>query len=340
MNRIRMSKEIACIENIFLENAQYRLGLREQKVILYLVANTDPFADNFTEHIIPIKELEAILKNDGKKWGGIYQEMENFCADVSTKQITFPSGLSINDRELKGYINWFQSVRPVENKNGELCIRFLFSTDLKPFLLRLREYAKINRMEVANMRSSYSIRLFQICKALREKLRKHKTVATTTFEVNELKKMLGLYDAKKDKYKYAKFSDFKKKVLSVAEREINELTSIFIEIHTIRNSKRQITDIRFNVYDNDNKSDSLATKKRKKLYRTIIGKNNDYTSVNLLLFKKEFPKTFLEFKIKIEADIRALEKNGTTLPNKETMLNDHVASLALEFTREKLKNIA
>ncbi|MCB9352527.1 MAG: replication initiation protein [Lewinellaceae bacterium] len=237
----RMSRNIARIENRFIFNAQYKLGLREQKVLLYLIANIDPRKSAFEECIIPVKELEEILKSDGKKWGGIYQEMRDFCKGIISKQITFNSDILVDGRPMEGYINWFQSVRPVIVDEG-VCIRFLFSEDLKPFLLQLKEYAQINRLEVAHMRCQYAIRLFQIFKAASEKQKQFREVVALSYKVKELKRLLGLEG------KYTRFNNFRQRVLDVALEEINQQTSIFAEMDYIRNSKSKIIGLRFHIY--------------------------------------------------------------------------------------------
>ena len=68
----KQSNKIARIENKFIFNAQYKLTAREQKVILYLISNIDPRRqERFHEQVISVKELESVLKADGKKWGGL-----------------------------------------------------------------------------------------------------------------------------------------------------------------------------------------------------------------------------------------------------------------------------
>ena len=239
------SQEIARIENTFILHAQYRLGVREQKVILYLIAQIDPTKETFEERIIPVRELESMLKTDGRKWGGIYREMEDFCENIISKRITFNTDVLVENRPFKGRINWFQSVVPMYNEGGEVCIRFLFASDLKPFLLQLKEYAQINRLEVARMRSAYSIRLFQIFKALREKQRKYRHIVEVNYEVSELKKLLLIEE------QYARFNNFRQRVLEVACAEINQQTTISVEMDFVRNSAKEVSHVRFSIRDND-----------------------------------------------------------------------------------------
>ena len=274
MDGKRMSKNIARIENRFIFNAQYKLGLREQKVLLYLIANIDPRKNAFEECIIPVKELEEILKSDGKKWGGIYQEMRDFCKGIIGKRITFNSEILLDGQPFEGYINWFQSVRPVIVNDG-VCIRFLFAEDLKPFLLQLKEYAQINRLEVAHMRCQYAIRLFQIFKAASEKQKQFRDVVTLSYKIKELKQLLGLED------KYARFNNFRQRVLDVAMEEINRQTSIFAEMDYIRNSKSRVVGLKFYVYPNNKKAEP------QQLSLGIDTEKFDYT-----VFKKRFSRVY------------------------------------------------
>jgi hypothetical protein len=241
-----VSNKIARIENKFIFHAQYKFTSREQKVILYLIANINPKQERFIEQIIPVRELEQVLKSDGKKWGGLYEEMRKFAKRIRTKGIEFDTNILIDGRRFPAYINWFQSVVPVQREDGEICIRFLFSQDLEPFLLSLNQYAKINRLEIAPMKSGFSIRMFQIFRAHRDRMAKHEDVSRLNYDVEGLKNLLGISGS------YTEFRDFNKRVLNVVTREVNDNSSIFvIDIEKNRNSKRQITDITFVFRDQE-----------------------------------------------------------------------------------------
>jgi len=232
--RTNTSNKVARIENRFIFNAQYQLTAREQKVILYLISNIDPKSQKrFHEQVISVKKLESVLKADGKKWGGLYEEMQNFTDRILEKKIRFPTDLEIDGRSFPGKINWFQSVMPVRNKEQEVSLRFLFAEDLKPFLLQLNEYAQINRLEAALMKSGHAIRMFQIFKAQRDRMRRHEKVSKLTYEVDSLKAILGIGS------KYPRFNSFRERVLDVIKKEINKFTSLeLINLVYTRTGKR------------------------------------------------------------------------------------------------------
>ena len=68
------NQHIARIENFFIYNAQYSLTAKEQKVILYLVAQIDPVRQSkLIEQVVPIKDLRRLLIEKGKKSGSFYE---------------------------------------------------------------------------------------------------------------------------------------------------------------------------------------------------------------------------------------------------------------------------
>ena len=239
--------KIARIENRFIFNAQYKLTAREQKVILYLIANVDPQKqERFHEQIISVKELESVLKDDGKKWGGLYEEMQDFTDRVPDKKIRFPTDLKIDGHAFPGKINWFQSVTPIRNAEGGVSLRFLFAEDLRPFLLQLNEYAQINRLEAAPMKSGHAIRMFQIFKAQRDRMRRYEKVSQVTYGVEDLKAVLGIEG------KYPRFNSFRQRVLDVVMTEINAHTSLNLQdIEYIRNGNRQVTELVFHISEKE-----------------------------------------------------------------------------------------
>lgn len=236
--------KLARIENNFIFNARYQLNAREQKIILYLISNLDPRnQDDFHKQVVPLTELESLLKTENKKWGGIYKEMNDFSVRVISKYISFDSNFKINGKPMKGVISWFQSVIPVENECGEVCLEFMFSERLKPFLLSLNEYAKIHPLDVAPMKSGYAIRMYQIFRAERDRKRRYERISHLKYELNELKALLGVAD------KYSVLKDFRRRILDVVCKEINTHSpSISVDFEYLKKG-RKVNGIRFQVKD-------------------------------------------------------------------------------------------
>lgn len=181
-----------------------------------------------------------MLKSDGKKWGGLYAEMQAFTEKISRQQITFPSSVTIDGKALKGHINWFSHVMPVgERGKEEIGIEFEFSPILKSFLLQLKEYVQVDRLEISKMKNKYSIRLYQLLKAALQKQEKYKNILTRKISVEELREILV------DKDKYTTFKAFNQFLLKVAIKEINKFTSMNVEVKSIRGRSKKIETIEF-----------------------------------------------------------------------------------------------
>lgn len=235
--------KVARLENKFIFNAHYRLTANEQKIILFLASNIDVMQEDFQKQTIPVVILEKILNQDGKKWGSLYDRMQDFAGRIIGKHISFPTDFEIDGRKFPGYISWFQSIAPCRNSNGEVCLEFEFSNKLKPFLLQLKQYVQLNRIEIAPMKSGFSIRIYSILKAHRDKMRAHEKESTMTYTLDELKSVLGI------KGKYEAIDNFKRRVLNVAKKEINHNSStIKIDIKSIK-TNRKITGIKFLIQD-------------------------------------------------------------------------------------------
>lgn len=237
--------QVAAIANKFIQHARYKLTPREMKLILYMASLIRPEDSDFETYLVPVTEIESVLKADeDKKHGSFYERLDDLLDSVTSKKITFPTDFVLEGVRLRGHINWVAGAVPKSNEDGVLCVEFGFSPQMKPFMLGLKErFTRFELMEVARMKSSFSIRLFQMCKAFYyENIRHGRN--TMTVGVKELKARLGIQN------KYPDFRNFRRKVLDVAKDEINEKTRLNVELEYLRKSRR-ITDIAFIINEKE-----------------------------------------------------------------------------------------
>jgi plasmid replication initiation protein len=245
---------IARIDNTFVYNARYQLSAREAKVMLYLISKIDPIKQSqLNEQTISVKELEAILKGDGKKWGGLYEEMRTFQDRMMGRTITMPTDIEIDGKSFPGKMNWFQYIAPVRMDDGTIGMRFLFSQPLQPALLNLKEYVGVELLEVIPLKSSFSIRMFQIFRAHRNRLAKYQKKSHLRYELEELKSLLGVDS------KYEDYGNLKKRVLQPLETEISEHTSIKVTWKGIKKG-RNVEEIEFEFWDKSTRTTSPQQK--------------------------------------------------------------------------------
>lgn len=244
--------QIARIENFFIFNAKYNLTAKEQKVILYLIAQINPIKqERFHEQIVPIKDLQKLLIEKGKKNGSFYAEIEKFSDRIMEKRAYFDTEVELEGKRIPSRVNFFQSISPIHNEKGDICLEFLFSEKLKPFLLELKEYVGIDFKEVLMLNSGFSIRMYQIFRAHRDRMAKYERNSKLTYTLNELRSLLGVSD------KYEDWRNFKRIVLDKVKKEINAHTNIKMTFTTER-AGRKVIGVIFNFSDKD-RSRALAS---------------------------------------------------------------------------------
>jgi len=229
--KVHNKKEVARIENWFVFNSQYSLTAKEQKVVLFLISQISPQQKAFEEQSIRVTELKKLLET-GVKAGSFYSEMDRITKSLIARNIEFPTGIKYDGKALPGRINWFQSIVPMKKDEGDVVLEFIFSNRLKPFLLELQEYAQIDYKEAFALGSGFSIRMFQIFRAHRDKFAKYQRTSELKYGLDDLKQLLGIPG------KYDDFRNFRKRVLEVLVSEIKKETSINVSYETIKEGRR------------------------------------------------------------------------------------------------------
>ena len=250
------NNSIARVDNRFVFHARYHLSAREAKIILFLISKINPLQQqNLIEQTVSVKDIENFLKGDAKRWGGLYKELRLIRDSLVRKGVYIPTDIQIQGKNFDGYINWFQEIMPVYDETGNVALRFLFAKSLQPFLLNLKQYVAINLEEVNKLKSAFSIRIFQILKAYRDKIGKYQQRSQIKYHLDELKDLLGLTG------KYSDFRNFKKRILDMVCKEINEKTSISLHYQTIKEG-RFIKQINFEFSEKGKTSHSPTLSKQ------------------------------------------------------------------------------
>lgn len=239
-------KAVAKLENDFIVNAHYNLSAVEQKIVLFLASRLNPKSDKeFVQQIIPIKEIENFIWEKNKV-GNVYEYLHIVCTRLLNRTIFFPKGAIINGEKIYGGgIHWFQSILVKDTDKG-LSIEFMFSERMKPFLLELNQYVRLNVVEVMNMKGKHAIRMYQVFKAEREKTKKFRSITLVSYSLDELKTILNL----SGRYKVLK--DFRRNVLEPIEREINEYSEEISISYEYLKTRRKVTGVEFYIFDKKN----------------------------------------------------------------------------------------
>jgi plasmid replication initiation protein len=246
MSHNQMLDKVAKIDNTFIVNAQYRMTAKEQKILYYLISHLDPKNEkDFNTISVPIRQIEEALKESDKEWGGLYSEIDRLCMSLISKNIAFPTNVLVDGKPLRGRINFFSSIKPITDDNGQTLIEFSFSHSMKPFLLQLHHYVNIGVMEIVPMKNAHAIRMYSVFKSEKDRIKSIVNVFDMSYGLEELKTMLGIAD----KYQSEYFKNFKVNVLDKIKDDINtNVPSMSID-YTYIKTARKVTGVKFSVFD-------------------------------------------------------------------------------------------
>lgn len=252
---MRANKNIVTKSNMLIE-ANYKLTITEQKIVLYLVSKIRKDDDDFQIYTLPIKQFYELL---GYRGNPKYSEMKKITKNLIGKVVEIKEGKKLKQ------MSWLSYVEYNEN-NGT--VNLSFDPRLKPYLLQLkREFTSYKLKNIMELKSGYSIRIYEI-------LKKWQPIREVEIPLKELREMVGAAD------RYKEYHNFKKRVLKQAKMEIKEKTDISFEYEEIKKG-RSVVSIRFMIHPKD--------KNRIGEGEVINQKNDWFESLYIqldLLFKK------------------------------------------------------
>ena len=225
-HEVQANNNVVTKSNILIE-ANYKLTITEQKIVLFLVSKIRKDDDDFKTYTLPIKQFYELL---GYKGNPKYSEMKKITKNLIGKVVEIKE-----EKKLK-QMSWLSYVEYNENDGS---VNLSFDPRLKPYLLQLkREFTSYKLKNVMELKSGYSIRIYEI-------LKKWQTIKEIEIPLKELRKMVGATDT------YREYHNFKKRVLTTAQNEIEEKTDISFDYEEIKKGKRVVS-IRFMIHSKNN----------------------------------------------------------------------------------------
>jgi plasmid replication initiation protein len=205
-----------------LIEANYRLTVNEQKVILFVASKIQPSDQDFKIYTFSAKEFANMI---GLKGMSFYSELKKSTYEIMKKPI------QLNDGNKTHQMGWFSNITYNDNEGT---INFQFTPLLKPFLIDLqKEFTSYKIKNIAHLKSGYSIRLYEL-------LRQYGKIKTRTFGLEELRGKLGADDV------YPDYGNFKQRVLIPAQKELLNKTDLSFNFDEIRLGRR-VHKLKFNI---------------------------------------------------------------------------------------------
>lgn len=210
-----MSKELVVKANA-LNEAAYRLGLAEQRLILMAIVQGREAGINVNE-----KDEITIHADNYAATFNISKQAAYMALTESAKSL-IRRAFTYKFENKKGQLVYAQStwVQYIEYNESAASVKLIFSTKVVPFITQLeKQFTSYELQQVSNLTSTYAIRLYEL-------LMQWKSIkATPVFELEDFRTKLGV-----GVDEYVKMNNFKARVLDTAIKQINKHTDITIKV--------------------------------------------------------------------------------------------------------------
>ena len=260
---IQVDKNLEVKKADVVVKARYKLNPLSLKFITTLIAGlkrSDDINELYKFKVKDFKELAGLKRKD------LYWAVKEALKELLEKPIYIPKG-NENDNSFL-MLNWVASA---EYKEGEGIIEFEISNKLRPYLLEAQtKFLKYRLENILPLKSSYSIRMYEVLKDWLEMYKRYGNKAEKIEEVNILREMLEIPKT----YVYGML---KKRILEKAKSELAEHTDILFDYKEIKTG-RKVTHLHFFITENpknvqENYSIQENYFKSRKAFVTLLRKN-------------------------------------------------------------------
>lgn len=216
---LNFNNEIVVQHNNLVE-ARYRLSLQEKRLMLFLMSRIKPNDDSFKKIEISIYELSTIMGLDVKN---MYRDMLKVTKDMVGRVLSIRN----LDENYLLQVPWIASARYLY---GDGIVRFRISDELVPYLLKIKDQFTVIRLsDIMKFKSIYSIRIYEL-------LKQYESIGYRKIELDELRLSCGIPENRLNL-----IADFRRKVIEISQREINEKSDILINFNFIKKSRKFVS---------------------------------------------------------------------------------------------------
>jgi len=246
MARLLETKEDLIIrkpENIV--KARYKLSPLAIKFLSTIIANIKRSDSIDEEYILQVKDFQELTTQKTKR---IYELIEEALTDLLKNPLKIPLDTT---QEKFLMCNWISSAVYDTGK-----VSFLIDKRLRPYLLEVQEkFLKYKLENILPLRSSYSIRLYEILKDWYEMNNRYGNKAEKIIKVDELREMLEIPKS----YQYS--SHIKKLILNKSKKELEKHTDIIFDFEEIKTGRR-VTHLKIIIQDNPKKIQEIKPQEK------------------------------------------------------------------------------
>ena len=216
-----------------LVEASYSMTLEEKRLTMLMLSLIRQDDKEFQIYRLPIIDIGEYLCLSTHK---LYENIRRIAKTLRSRGVSIP-------KEGGGWLEtgWVSSAKYVpKGTNGAevACIDLRCDPEMMPYLLELKaQFSSYMLMNVAGLRSFYSIRMYEL-------LNSRRRLITYRVDIDELKRLLQI------ETKYPSYKDVRTRVLLPAQRELLEKTDLSFEFEDGAIRGRKVTSVLFHIKDN------------------------------------------------------------------------------------------
>lgn len=208
------------------------MTLQTARLIRLLVTQIAERDKDLKTYTCKITDLAKFLNIDSSN---LYKDIFKICECTMKSVVYIGTGNPKHPWEL---FHWVSTA----SYDGKGTLTLRLSDEIKPYVLELEKwFTQYKLKNILEFNSYYAIRLYEIIKC--EDGATGNMQSELEFEIEELRQY---FDCEK---KYKLFTDFKRKVIEVAVREINEKSDIWLK-PTYKKWGRAYTSVSFEIHVN------------------------------------------------------------------------------------------
>lgn len=220
--------------NEFVE-ARYKFDIWETRVFAYMLTLIKYTDKEFAEYKINVGDI--VKEFDLNKGGFVYDEIKKASEKLLTKRVQIERTTAEGVAEIVDTYLVVSTARPKEATKDNY-IKLRFHSDLKPFLLELKQrYLVYDIRNILSLTSIYSIRLFEL-------LKQYQKIGKRRFLIDELKLALSI-----EPDEYTLYGHFKNRIIKKAQQDLLEHTDIYFDFEE-ETEKKKVIAITFKINEN------------------------------------------------------------------------------------------
>ena len=209
----------------YLVEASYSLTLQEQRLILACLSKIDSRSEPEKEIMLSASEYSELMNVDIKN---AHRELKK------ASQKLYDRSIVVKDPEKIEEFRWIQ--KKIHYQKGEGKIKLFWSDDVLTYIGQLkRRFTTYRLVDVANLRSGYAIRLYEL-------LMQFNSTKQRSISVEDFRSLFQLND------KYPLFRDLNKRVIKPAVKEINASSNLDI-FYSTKKQGREIVTLQFDFQE-------------------------------------------------------------------------------------------